>query len=67
MEFKRGKDLAKDEVFQAKIKDPEQRAYIYEERSENNSNMKLPTSAYKATFIFLLGIVVIALFGSFPL
>ena len=33
---------------------------------KNNAEVKLPPSAYKATFIFLLGIVVIALFGSFP-
>lgn len=64
--LKRGKDLAKDEIFQAKLRDPEQRAYIYEEQAQNNAEVKLPASAYKATFIFLLGIVVIALFGSFP-
>ena len=62
----KGKDLAKDEIFQAKLRDPEQRAYIYEEQAQNNAEVKLPASAYKATFIFLLGIVVIALFGSFP-
>lgn len=62
----RGKDLAKDPAFQARIADPEQRAYIYEDQGESVANMKLPTTAYKATFIFLLGILVIALFGSFP-
>lgn len=64
--LKRGKDLANDPEFQAKIADPEQRAYIYEEQGEDSSNRELPKSAYKATFIFLAGIVVIALFGSFP-
>jgi hypothetical protein len=53
--LKRGKDLAKDEEFQAKLRDPEQRAYIYEEQAQNNAGVKLPSSAYKATFIFLLG------------
>lgn len=62
----RGKDLAKDEQFQAKLKDPEQRAYIYEDKGESVAGLKLPRSAYKATFIFLMGIVIIALFGSFP-
>ena len=35
--LKRGKDLAKDEIFQAKLRDPEQRAYIYEEQAQNNA------------------------------
>lgn len=65
--LRRGKDLDKDEEFQKKLKDPEQRAYIYEEQQgESVANAKLPKSAYKATFIFLTGIVIIALFGSFP-
>lgn len=51
---------------QAKLKDPEQRAYIYEDKGESVAGLKLPRSAYKATFIFLMGIVIIALFGSFP-
>ena len=59
-------DLEKDAVFQAKIQDPQQRAYIYEEQSKDGANKVLPATAYKATAIFLLGIVVIALFGSFP-
>lgn len=64
--LRRGKDLEKDAVFQAKIQDPQQRAYIYEEQSKDGANKVLPATAYKATAIFLLGIVVIALFGSFP-
>lgn len=63
--LRRGKDLAKDPIFQAKIKDPEQREYIYAEH-EDGGNKVLPFSAYKATAIFLTGIAVIALFGSFP-
>lgn len=64
--LRRGKDLDKDPIFQEKIKDEKQRAYIYEEASNANSFEALPKSAYKATCIFLLGIIVIALFGSFP-
>ena len=63
--LKRGKDLEKDPVFQEKIKDPEQRKYIFEEQAKDGANAFLPKSAYKATFIFLVGIAVIALFGSF--
>lgn len=64
--LRRGKDLSKDEDFQARLKDPEQRAYIYEDQGKNIADVELPASAYKATFIFLIGIAAIALFGSFP-
>lgn len=63
--LRRGKDLDKDPIFQAKLKDPKQREYIYEEQAQGVA-AALPKSAYKATCIFLTGIVVIALFGSFP-
>lgn len=63
----RGKDLARDAEFQARIADPEQKAFVYGERSEESILKKvLPASAYQAAGIFLLGIVIIALFGSFP-
>ena len=39
--LRRGKDLAKDERFQAKLKDPEQRAYIYEEQSQNGAKYRV--------------------------
>lgn len=64
--LRRGKDLDKDPIFQEKLKDPEQRKYIYAEQAQDGVNAILPASAYKATCIFLLGIAVIALFGSFP-
>ena len=64
--MRRGKELANDPDFQARIQDPEQRAYIYEENKEASVVKELPRTAYWATMIFLLGIVVIALFGSFP-
>jgi len=61
----RGKDLDKDAEFQAKIADPEQKAYIYGD-TESLVGKELPKTAYWATAIFLVGIVIIALFGSFP-
>ena len=63
--LRRGKDLDKDEEFQAKIADPEQRAYIYGD-TESLLDKELPRTAYWATIIFLVGIAVIAIFGSFP-
>lgn len=63
--IRRGKDLDKDPEFQAKLTDPEQRAYIYGD-SETLADKELPKTAYWATSIFLIGIVLIALFGSFP-
>ena len=64
--MRRGKDLANDPDFQERIKNPEQRAYIYEENKEASVKTELPHTAYWATTIFLLGIIIIALFGSFP-
>lgn len=64
--MRRGKELANTPDFQARIQDPEQRAYIYEENKEASVVKELPRTAYWATIIFLLGILVIALFGSFP-
>lgn len=64
----RGKDLDKDPEFQKKIADPAQRAYIYGESGDAQvslANEQLPRSAYRATFIFLAGIAVIALLGNF--
>jgi anaerobic C4-dicarboxylate transporter DcuB len=64
----RGKDLSKDAEFQARIADPEQKAFIYGENADGSSIMNkiLPSTAYKAAGVFLLGIIVIAIFGSFP-
>ena len=63
----RGKDLDKDEAFLAKIADPEQKAFIYGSLDDKSLiNKTLPKTAYNAAVIFLLGILVIAIFGSFP-
>ena len=64
--MRRGKDLANDPIFQERIKNPEQREYIYAENKDASVKAELPRTAYMATVIFLLGILVIALFGSFP-
>ena len=64
----RGKDLDKDPDFQRRIADPVQRAYIYGEGTDAGASLaseQLPRSAYRATFIFLAGIAVIALLGNF--
>ena len=63
--YHRGKDLADDERFQEMIRDPEQRDYVYGEQ-ESLQGKKLPASYYRATIIFLLGIVCIAILGNFP-
>ncbi|MBO6305214.1 MAG: anaerobic C4-dicarboxylate transporter [Selenomonadaceae bacterium] len=63
---KRGKELEDDEEFQKYIADPENRAYVYGAAGESLVDKELPKEAYRATFIFLLGIVVIALLGQFP-
>lgn len=70
----RGKSLEKDPEFLALIADPEKRAFVYGETAPNEAAASvseagkntLPKSAYQAAAIFLLGIVVIAIFGSFP-
>ncbi|WP_299001214.1 anaerobic C4-dicarboxylate transporter [uncultured Dialister sp.] len=63
--YHKGKDLADDERFQEMIRDPEQRDYVYGEQ-ESLQGKKLPASYYRATIIFLLGIVCIAILGNFP-
>ena len=63
----RGKDLDQDPDFLTKIADPEQKAFIYGEYADAKlSDIKLPSTAYRAAGIFLIGILIIAIFGSFP-
>ena len=64
--YRRGKDLDKDERFQEFIKDPENREYVYGNSTESLQDKQLPKSYYRATIIFLLGILCIALMGQFP-
>ena len=63
--MRRGKDLDKDEEFQCKIKDPEQKEYIYG-GSETLQDKVLPKESYWATWIFFTAIAVVVLFGAFP-
>ncbi len=63
--LKRGKDLADDTEFQAKIAEPKQRDYIYGS-SETLMNQTFPKQAYWSTWIFFSGILVVVLLGAFP-
>ena len=63
--YHRGLDLDKDPVFQAKLKDPEQRAYIYGNNA-TTLDMQIPQSAKNAVFIFLAALLVIVMFAIFP-
>lgn len=60
----RGKDLDKDEEFQAKLKDPEFRQYVYGD-SKTLLGVKLPKKDWVAMWIFLGAIAAVALIGAF--
>ena len=60
----RGKDLDKDETFQAFIAVPENRHYVYGDTA-TLLDRKLPTSNWIAMWIFLASIAVVALLGAF--
>ena len=60
----RGKDLDKDEEFQAKLKDPEFKKYVYGD-SASLLDKKLPQSSWNAMWIFFGAIIVVALLGYF--
>lgn len=60
----RGKDLDKDKEFQAKLKDPEFKQYVYGD-STTLLGKQLPTHQWVAMWIFLGAIVVVALLGYF--
>ena len=63
--MKRGKDLDQDPEFQAKLKDPEQKKYIYGESSTLLDTV-FPREAYWATWIFFAAIGTVVLLGAFP-
>ena len=63
--YHRGLDLDKDPQFQARIKDPEQRAYIYGSNA-TTLDKEIPQSAKNAVFIFLAALGVIVLFAIVP-
>lgn len=60
----RGKDLDKDEEFQAFIATPENRKYVYGDTA-TLLDKKLPGSQWLAMWIFLGAIAVVALLGAF--
>lgn len=60
----RGKDLDKDETFQAFIADPANKKYVYGD-SATLLNKTLPRSNWIAMWIFLGAIAVVALLGAF--
>lgn len=61
----RGKDLDKDEKFQALIADPEQRAYVYGETT-TLVGVKFTGKQWASLWIFLATVAVVAVMGSFP-
>ena len=62
--MRRGLDLDKDPEFQAKLKDPVQKEYIYGETATLLDKV-FPKEAYWATWIFFTAIAVVVLLGAF--
>ncbi len=62
--YHRGKDLDKDPVFQARLKIPAQREYIYGSEATTLDKV-IPVEAKRAVFIFLGALVVIVFFAIF--
>lgn len=60
--YHRGKDLDKDPVFQAKLKDPEQKKFIYDS-DVTTLNKKISGKAKASVYIFLGSLLVIVLFA----
>lgn len=63
--LRRGKDLADDPEFQAKMEDPKQREYIYGS-TETLLNQRFNREAYWSTWIFFAAILVVVLLGALP-
>lgn len=63
--LRRGKDLADDPDFQARISDPQQREYIYG-GSETLMDQRFPKQAWWSTWIFFSAILLVVLFGAIP-
>ena len=62
--YKRGLDLDKDPVFQARLQNPEQKAYIYGPGA-TTLDKEIPKTAKRAVYIFLGALIVIVLFATF--
>ena len=63
--MRRGLDLDKDPVFQARLKDPAQKDYIYGE-STTLLDKVFPKESFWATWLFFAAIGVVVLLGAFP-
>ena len=63
--YRRGKELSEDPEFLAKLKDPEQREYIYGDNTTTLDEKVSPT-AKRAVWIFLGAIALIVFFASVP-
>lgn len=63
--YHRGLDLDKDPQFQARLKDPAQREYIYGD-SATTLNKEISSKAKLAVYIFLLALAVIVVFAALP-
>lgn len=63
--YKRGLDLDKDPVFQARLQIPEQREYIYGSGATTLDKI-IPVEAKRAVYIFLAALCVIVLFAAVP-
>lgn len=64
--YKRGLDLEKDPVFQAKLKDPQQREYMYG-NTASVLDMKVSKEAKRSVYIFLAALAVIVMFSVFQI
>ena len=62
--YKRGKDLDKDPIFQAKLQDPEQRAYIYG-NSATILDKEISKEAKGSVYIFLGALLSVVMFAIF--
>ena len=62
--YKRGKDLDKDPVFQAKLQDPEQRAYIYG-NTATTLDKEISKEAKGSVYIFLGALLMVVMFAIF--
>ncbi len=62
--YRRGLDLDKDPVFQAKLQDPEQRAYIYG-NTATTLDKEISKEAKASVFIFLGALAIVVMFAIF--
>lgn len=64
--YKRGKDLDKDPVFQARLADPKMKEYMYGETA-SLLNQEMDKNAKRSVFIFLGALAIIVLYSLFQI